>query len=62
MTCHVCANPTCVDECLPKIEDKMFDDVPCKDHPDAPHGLMKSESYTYGRYVCECEFWEPENT
>lgn len=58
MTCHVCASPTCVDECLSKIEE----DVPCKDHPDAPHGFMRNESHSSGRYVCECEFWEPENT
>lgn len=32
----------------------------CKDHPDAPHGFCRNESHTQDRYVCECEFWEPE--
>lgn len=31
----------------------------CKDHPDAPHGFLRNESHSEGRYVCECEFWEP---
>jgi len=34
-------------------------DIPCKEHPDAPHGFMRDASHTAGRYVCECEFWEP---
>ena len=36
------------------------DEVPCKDHPDAPHGFCRDASHSYDRYVCECEFWEPE--
>jgi len=35
-------------------------EVPCKDHPDAPHGFMRDASHSAGRYVCECEFWEPQ--
>lgn len=35
------------------------DDVPCKTHPDAPHGFMRAESHSLGRYVCECEHWSP---
>ena len=35
-------------------------EVPCKDHPDAPHGFCRDASHSYDRYVCECEFWEPE--
>lgn len=38
----------------------MNDEVPCKDHPDAPHGFCRDASHSYDRYVCECEFWEPE--
>jgi hypothetical protein len=34
------------------------DDVPCKDHPLAPHGFLRSASHNAGRYVCECEFWD----
>ena len=32
--------------------------VPCKTHPDAPHGFCRNSSHTAGRYVCECEHWE----
>jgi len=32
----------------------------CKDHPDAPHGFLRDASHDADRYVCECEFWEPE--
>ena len=35
-------------------------EVPCKKHPDAPHGFLRNESLTQNRYVCECEYWEPE--
>ena len=38
----------------------MNNEVPCKDHPDAPHGFCRDASLSYDRYVCECEFWEPE--
>ena len=33
--------------------------IRCNEHPDAPHGFMRDESHSAGRYVCECEFWEP---
>lgn len=38
------------------------DDVPCKSHPDAPHGFCRDASHSLDRYVCECEFWEPPMT
>lgn len=31
----------------------------CKTDPRAPHGFLRNESHSTGRYVCECEFWEP---
>lgn len=34
-------------------------DLPCKTDPRAPHGFLRNESHTQGRYVCECEFWNP---
>ncbi|MCY1289752.1 hypothetical protein D9M69_397000 [compost metagenome] len=34
--------------------------VPCKSHPDAPHGFCRNASHAEGRYVCECEHWELE--
>jgi len=33
--------------------------VKCKTHPKAPHGFLRDASHNEGRYVCECEFWEP---
>jgi hypothetical protein len=35
-------------------------EVPCKKHPDAPHGFDRDASLTQNRHVCECEYWEPE--
>ena len=35
--------------------------VKCNPHPDAPHGFLRNASHNAGRYVCECEFWEPPN-
>jgi len=32
----------------------------CNQHPDAPHGFARNASHNAGRYVCECEGWEPE--
>ena len=34
-------------------------EVPCKTHPDAPHGFDRNASHSADRYVCECEGWEP---
>lgn len=31
----------------------------CNPHPDAPHGFARNSSHNAGRYVCECEGWEP---
>ena len=33
-------------------------EVPCKPHPDAPHGFLRNASHNADRYVCECEHWE----
>ena len=35
-------------------------EVPCKEHPDAPHGFDRTSSHSLGRYVCECEGWIEE--
>ena len=40
--------------------DDLINEVPCKTHPDAPHGFLRQASHAAGRYVCECEHWEPE--
>lgn len=32
----------------------------CKSHPNAPHRYLKELSISMGRYVCQCEFWEPK--
>ena len=32
-------------------------------NPDAPtHGFARHASHNMGRYVCECEFWELEQS
>tara|TARA_R110000803_G_scaffold35848_1_gene77275 strand:+ start:3309 stop:3626 length:318 start_codon:yes stop_codon:yes gene_type:complete len=36
------------------------EEVPCSDHPDAPHGFDRGGSHSSGRYVCDCEGWEPD--
>lgn len=41
---------------------KLDEEVPCKDHPLAPHEFMRDASHSEGRYVCECHYWEePED-
>ena len=32
---------------------------PCNPDPRAPHGFCRDASHSAGRYVCECEGWEP---
>jgi hypothetical protein len=39
---------------------QMTDRLQCNPHPDAPHGFMRDASHSAGRYVCECESWEPK--
>lgn len=36
------------------------EEVECKTHPCAPHGFLRNASHTEDRYVCECEYWQPE--
>ena len=38
-----------------KVEQK------CSAHPDAPHGFNRDASHGLGRYVCDCEGWEPSD-
>ena len=33
-------------------------EVPCSDHPSAPHGFNRNASHNNNRYTCECEGWE----
>ena len=43
-----------------KWVEELRDNTPdCKTHPDAPHGFDRNASHSEGRYVCECEGWEP---
>lgn len=35
-------------------------EISCKTDPRAPHGFLRNASHSEGRYVCECEYWEPE--
>lgn len=40
---------------LPGQSDK---EVPCSQHPSAPHGFNRNASHNNNRYTCECEGWE----
>lgn len=31
----------------------------CNPHSKAPHGFAREASHQAGRYVCECEAWDP---
>jgi len=35
------------------------DEVKCNPHPEAPHGFDRNGSHSAGRYVCDCEGWDP---
>ena len=35
-------------------------EVPCSEHPNAPHGFDRNGSHTNGRYTCDCEGWIEE--
>jgi hypothetical protein len=35
-------------------------EVPCSQHPSAPHGFNRNASHNNNRYTCECEGWEEE--
>ncbi len=41
------------------LRQALTPEVPCKTHPDAPHGFDRNASHSADRYVCECEGWEP---
>ena len=45
--------------CTPEETPEVTPEVPCKTHPDAPHGFDRNASHSADRYVCECESWEP---
>jgi len=36
--------------------------LPCTPDPRAPHGVDRNGSHNAGRYACECEGWEPEDS
>jgi hypothetical protein len=50
-------------KCVAEIEKEIEieEQVPCKTHPDAPHGFDRNASHSLDRYVCRCEHWEPED-
>jgi len=39
---------------MPGQNDK---EVPCVEHPMAPHGFDRNASHNAGHYVCECQGW-----
>ena len=38
----------------------MTQDTICNPHADAPHGFNRNSSHNEGRYVCDCEGWQPD--
>jgi len=36
------------------------EDGGCSKHPDAPHGFNRNQSHCEDRYVCDCEYWQPD--
>ena len=50
------------EQALQKLSDfhQSIEEPTCNQHPDAPHGFDRNASHCAGRYVCECEGWEPE--
>ena len=53
-------HPNRLDDVLKDInlDEPLPEEVPCKTHPDAPHGFNRNASHAEGRYVCDCEHWE----
>jgi len=35
-------------------------EVPCVNHPNAPHGFDRNASHNADHYVCECQGWYEE--
>jgi hypothetical protein len=55
--------PHAYGDTLPKqyeMPGQHVDEVPCSDHPNAPHGFNRNASHGNNRYTCECEGWEEE--
>lgn len=48
-----------VDEIKTGLRAALCAEKPCSKHPDAPHGFDRTASHSLGRYVCNCEGWEP---
>ena len=45
---------------MSKLRSAAREEVSCKENPDAPHGFNRNASHMADRYVCDCEFWAPE--
>ena len=39
----------------------IHDEGICSTHPDAPHGFNRNASHNAGRYVCDCEGFDPSD-
>lgn len=46
----------------PEGDEYVTNEVKCNRHPDAPHGYNRNASHAEGRYVCDCEYWEPDES
>jgi len=61
---HLQPNPTVLGKAIDTVVDYHSSRIEgfnkCSTHPDAPHGFDRNGSHNAGRYVCDCEGWEPE--
>lgn len=55
-----CPSCTAADKLAAASAMGSADTVKCNPHPDAPHGFNRDASHSAGRYVCDCEGWEPD--
>lgn len=46
-------------EKLKRMNERVEKEVPCSKNPKAPHGFNRNASHSLGRYVCDCEGWDP---
>ena len=40
-----------------EVPGRSVKEVPCSNHPMAPHGFNRNASHVNDRYTCECEGW-----
>lgn len=43
-----------------ELDLRIEEEQACSTHPNAPHGFNRNSSHSLGRYVCDCEGWQPD--